>query len=218
MKWYELPALTSLTDDCKILVWDAVSQSSRTVKLSILKAYLGTSTTPTTTTKQLTFSSSGDTNGLAYFLGTNKGVATWQNPNGNGLVMSASSIASGTLASLLDRQASEFYTGNATDSWVKLAITSGSLKCNYYSIRNRNNVDHYLRSWKLQGSNNDSTWVDLNTQTGNTTLNSASQWLSIPVVSNTYYNFFRLLMTGANSAGYYYMCLGELELYGTYTY
>jgi hypothetical protein len=218
MKWYELPALTSLTDDCKILVWDAVSQSSRTVKLSTLKTYLGTSTTPTSTTKQLTFSSSGDTNGLAYFLGTNKGVAAWQNPHNNGLVMSASATEVGTVNSLVDRQASEFYSPNSTGNWVKLTISSGTLKCNYYSIRNRSNTDHYLRNWKLQGSNDDSTWTDLNVQTNNTTLASASQWLSLPVTSTTAYKYFRLLMTGVNSANYYYLCLGELELYGTYTY
>jgi hypothetical protein len=76
MKWYELPALTTLTDDCKILIFDSASQSSRIVTLATLKAYLSVATSPTPTTKQLTFSSSGDANGLAYFLGTNKGVAT----------------------------------------------------------------------------------------------------------------------------------------------
>ena len=218
MKWYELPTLSTLTDDCKILIFDSASQSSRIVTLATLKAYLGVATSPTSTTKQLTFSSSGDANGLAYFLGTNKGVATWQNPSSNGLNLTASSTGAGSLPTLTDRQPSEFYTGSETNAWVKIGLAAGALRCNYYSLRNRNGNDHYLRNWKLQGSNDDAVWTDLNTQTNNTTLNSPSQWLSLPVTSTVAYKFFRILQTNVNSSNYYYLCLGELELYGTYTY
>jgi hypothetical protein len=217
LKINEFPELTTLADNDLLLIWDNSASITAKVQLSVLKAFLGVTTT-TTTTKELTYASNGDVNGLAYFIGTKKSTVTWQNPHNNGLIMSASDIAAGTIDSLVDRQPSEFYTSTIDNSWIKLTISSGSLKCKYYSIRNRSNTDHYLRNWKLQGSNDGSVWVDLDTRINNTTLNSASQWLSFPITTTNFYTQFRLLQNGVNSAGYAYLCLGEIELYGTYNY
>jgi len=218
MKWYEQPPLTTLTDDCKILVFDSETQSSRSVNIGDLKSFVGTPSTQTSGVKELTFTVDGDNNGLCYFLGTNRSTTIWQNPHNNSLVISASAIGFGSPQSLVDRQASEFYTPSDPNSWIKLSIFNGVLKCKYYSLRNRNQNDHYLRTWKLQGSNDDSNWTDIDVHTNNTALNSPSQWLSFPVTSSVAYKHFRLLMTGQNSSGQHYLCLGEIELYGTYTY
>ncbi|MBD2609449.1 hypothetical protein H6G81_34410 [Scytonema hofmannii FACHB-248] len=222
LKINEFPELATLADNDLLLIWDTSANITAKVQLSTLKAFLGTTggttgNTPTTT-KELTYASNGDTNGLAYFIGTQEGTVAWQNPHNNGLSMSASDIAAGTIDSLVDRQPSEFYTSSIDNSWVELIISSGSLKCNYYSIRNRSNVDHYLRNWKFQGSNDGSVWADLDVRTNNITLSSPSQWLSFPITTTNFYTQFRLLQNGLNSAGYAYLCLGEIELYGTYTY
>ena len=162
----------------------------------------------------LSFASDGDANGLFYYLGTGKRTKAWENPYNTGVLLSASTIGAGSLSYLCDRQEGQFYTNNDTNGSITINVSPTKLKCNYYSLRNRNASDYYLRSWKLQGSNDNATWVDLDTQTNNTTLNSPSQWLSIPINSTTAFSFFRLLETGVDSMGYHFICLGEIELYG----
>ncbi|QHG15809.1 discoidin domain-containing protein [Nostoc sp. ATCC 53789] len=167
----------------------------------------------------LTYSSNGDDNGLFYYLGTNGKTTFWVNPaTTSALIVTASSTEGGSPVGLSDRSASEYYSNISANNWIKYQIDTGKkLKCNYYSIRSRaNNVDYYPRNWILQGSNDGSTWTDLDTQVNNTTISSISQWLSLPVTSTTAYSYFRLLQNGVDSSGVGYLCLGEIELYGLY--
>ncbi|MEH1874127.1 hypothetical protein [Nostoc sp.] len=165
----------------------------------------------------LTFANNGDSNGLFYYLGTNKGLSVWSNPAGNILTVVASSTESGNAISLVDRQNSEWFSHPVANSWVSFGLVSGKLLCNYYSICSRaNNTDYYPRNWALQGSNDNTTWIDLDVQINNQSLNSVSQWLSLPVNSNTSYSNFRLLQNGLDSSNADYFCLGEVELYGLY--
>lgn len=163
----------------------------------------------------LTFATAGDTNGLFYYLGTEKLTKPWANPTTKGLSLNASSVENGSVISLVNRDESQFYTSNTPNSWVSFNIEN-KLKCNYYSIRARNNTAYYPRNWKLQGSNDGNTWIDLDTQINNTVLSSASQWLSLPVISSEAYSWFRILNYGIDSEGHNYFTLGEVELYGQY--
>ena len=169
----------------------------------------------------LTYISDGDTKGLFYYLGTNKNTVSWVNPQPSKIEVSASSVQFGNVATLSDRQDTEFYTTTGgQDGWVKVHILTGKLKCNHYSIRNRyrydNDAGSALRNWKLQGSNNDIDWVDLDIQTNNTSLIASSQWLTLSSISSESYCYFRLLETGVNSSGNYAICLSEIEVYGEY--
>ena len=164
----------------------------------------------------LTFSASEDTNGLFYYLGTVGNIVPWANPTSRGLTIQASTAINGSVESLVNRDESQFYTDNLPSSWVSFNIGTKKLKCNYYSIRARNAANYYLRNWKLQGSNDGATWVDLDTQTNNTTLANASQWLSIPINNTAAYSWFRILNYGLDSEGYNFLTLGEVELYGEY--
>ncbi|MEH2148235.1 hypothetical protein [Nostoc sp.] len=164
------------------------------------------------------FVSSGDNNGIFYYIGTSFGTTVWSNPSGNGVYVSASSIGAGNVDTLIDRMNSSFYTNSTPGSWVKFGLGSAKLKCNHYSLKSRaDSGDYYPRSWKLQGSNDDTTWADIDIQSNNSSLIANSQWLSIPVTSNVAYSYFRILNTGFNSAGYDHLVLGEVELYGEYT-
>ena len=162
--------------------------------------------------------SNGDANGVFYYLGTIFGNTTWSNPaNTNRLTVSASSVESGTVESLTDRSDSTFYSNINAGNWVQFSLGSSKLKCNYYSIKTRNTSDGYFpRNWKLQGSNDGSSWDDLDIQVNNTSLTNDSQWLSLPVSSAVQYSTFRILSTGVTSSGYNYLVLGEVELYGQF--
>lgn len=169
----------------------------------------------------LNYLSSGDANGLFYWLGTNGKTTVFSNPHTDGkLFISASSVGAGTVAQLCDRQDSQFFTDSVNGSWIKITLPVGkNLKLNYYSIKTRNQSSGYHpKNWKLQGSNDDSTWIDLDNQVNNTTLTNNSQWLSLPVNTNTAYRHWRILVTGFNSSNFYHLVLGEVEFYGQLNY
>jgi hypothetical protein len=184
-----------------------------------------------TTSYTLTYSSDGDANGLFYLLGANMGMQAWTNPaynsntdtsysNNAAIILSASSVGGGNLNVLCDRATSLFYTSNVAGSWVKADIGKfRSLSVSKYSIRNYNTTGDWLRSWKLQGSNDNSTWTDIDVRTSDTTFNAANVWYSITPNQgvNTSFQFFRILNTGLTSSSSNYLSLGEWELYGSLT-
>ncbi|MEH1853443.1 MAG: discoidin domain-containing protein [Nostoc sp.] len=166
----------------------------------------------------LNYVSDGDTNGLFYYLGSSKKTTAWVNPSGGGVIISASSTESGVLSSLTDRASSEWFSNINANNWVQFQLVSCKLQCSKYSIKTRaNNVDYYPRNWQLQGSNDGTTWDVIDSQVNNTALNSVSQWLTLSVTSTTAYSYFRILQNGNDSSGTGYLCLGEVELYGTYS-
>lgn len=166
----------------------------------------------------LSFSSSGDTNGLFYYLGTAKLTAAFSSPSDRGVVLTANGAAYNNPTVVVNRVDDFFYPPeDPNGSWLVMHLTGGTLKCNYYSIKTRVGYGgYYLRNWKLQGSNDGSNWNDLDVQTNNTTLNSDGQWLSLPVTSTDFYNYFRLIVTGTDSSGAHLLVLNEIELYGLY--
>ncbi len=219
MQINQYPAITSIGDGDFFLIQTASDGAYKSILASDLQAYFGSSTsTNSSSTPGLpatrTFSLSGDNNGVFYYLGTSKGATAWNNPSGVSIGVTASSVGFGSVELLTNRADDQFYTGNIANSWVEFDLGTLALKCNYYCLRNRNQDIHYLRNWQLQGSNDGNTWAVLDDQVNNSTLNTPSQWLSLPVTSSVQYSKFRIFETGINSSNAYYVCLGEVELYG----
>ena len=219
MQIKDYPLITTLSDDDLLLVQTASDNAFKSIKASSVKTYCGgASTTTSSSGVHLNYASDGDANGLFYYLGTNKGTAVWANPSGNSLIVTASTIGYGNVASLVNRQGDKFWTASQSNSWVEFHIQAGKLNCNGYSIKSRTNDDgHYPRNWVLQGSNDENSWTNLDVQTENATLVNAGQWLSLPVNTSGIFSSFRLLQNGLNSSNYDYLCLDEVELYGTFT-
>ncbi|QSJ20108.1 discoidin domain-containing protein [Nostoc sp. UHCC 0702] len=220
-----LVELAQLSDNDILLIF--TNNELKKIKVSTLKNYFGNSNNDNngdgsdqaSTGTALTYVSNGDANGLFYYLGTAEKAVTWQNPANAGIILlSASSTGSGDVSELVNRQDGQFFTQSLPNSWIKVQLSSGKLKCSYYSLKTRNSSsDYYPRSWKLQGSNDGVDWDDLDTQNNNTSLVNNSQWLSLPVVANSIgYRYFQILQIGINSAGYNHLVLGEIELYGEY--
>lgn len=189
----------------------------------------GSSSSPTANTRTLTYASDGDTNGVAYWIGTNYGTEPWTNPhtaNRVTVTIINSNPAGGSPEVMVDRSIDVAPNSNsssaiaeAVNSVSSISIDLGInnlLLCNYYSIRARVDYDNYLpRDWKLQGSNDNSTWIDLDTQINNTSLKTTAAWLSIPISNaSTKYRYFRIAIT--NTTGGNDRCfLSEFEFYGT---
>ena len=170
----------------------------------------------------LTYVSDGDTNDVFYFIGTLNNTTTFTNPQSitSPIIATINTISSGTLLGITDRIPGGFATTDVVNSNVVIDLGNGrSLRLNKYSLRARNIGTTHLRNWKLQSSNDGTTWVDLDTQINNTSLAATFAWVSITVSGiTTNYRYFRLLQTGLNAANSNALSLGEMQLYGTYYY
>lgn len=217
IKDIEITKITAGDSDLLVMQNPETGETYKITKANLLAGSSNGGGTPTPTETNFTYVRDGDTHGLFYFLGTQKNTIAWSNPYDNGLIVTASSVSGGSLFQLCDRADGNFYSGNYNNSWVNFRLDSGKLLCNRYSIKSRTDNGYFLRSWKLQGSDDGSTWVDLDVQTNNTTVNSPTTWLTLPVTATVGYSIFRLINTGNDSNGYNYLCLGEVELYGTYS-
>ena len=178
---------------------------------------INTSGGGTTPAKELTYINDGDTNGLFYWLGTNKGTQAWLNPiTSNYLTFSSDPIEVGTSSLLVDREPSNFYTIDTPNSVITFDLgQSLKLLLKGYLLRNRNVINYYLRNWQIRGSNYNINWDVLDTKTNNTTLQNINQFYYVTVAENSSnYRYIQLIQTGVNSSNSNNLCLGEIELYG----
>ena len=180
----------------------------------------------------LVYSSSGDTNGLIYFVGTNTTSRSFLAPQADSSLPpnrgvkfnvnyydGVTNITSSNDRTLIDRTTSSLVLSsgsNGVNSWVTMDLNR-TLKVNKYTLRNSDTGSYAMRNWILQGSNNTSSaWTNLLTHTNDTTMVTSdyayAAW-NIPGIT-IYYQYFRIQMTGENAAGNFSLALSDVELYG----
>lgn len=182
------------------------------------------------TTRTFTYSSNGDTAGVAYFLGTAQGTAAWTNPHTASYVVVVMSSTSGSSSAskMVDRTSQD--NGTNSNGWIAIDLgATRTLVPAKYSIRHGYSSGFYPRNWKLQGSNNAAsnstsdlaaaTWADLDVRAGDTTIGSGYAWATFTLSGiTTPYRWLRILSTGADSSGTTELNLCEFEFYGTLAY
>jgi hypothetical protein len=108
-------------------------------------------------------------------------------------------------------------TDGVSTGWLRLDIGSGNAKKLYsYAIAVNSapsQPERAPKNWIVQGSNNGSTWTDLNTQTNQTSWGSGEtrEFTLDQAYMATAYRYFRLNVS-ANNGDDYLQC-GELYLY-----
>jgi len=179
---------------------------------------------------ELTYVANEDSNGLFYYLGTNKGASGWTNPVTAGqMSIVVRTLQFGNPADLVDRTTNQWYTSNVANSFVGIDIgLNRLLTLNSYTIRNRVESVEYLRTWNLEGSNNvagntiadyaAATWEAIDVRTGDSSLLAANAFGHFDANMNNKkrYRFFRLIQTGPNGSSNAYLCIAELEFYGLF--
>lgn len=221
MKIPDFPSHNSAADDDLLLICPDGTIFTKQIRLVDLKAYLGTDTPEPPPSNQaiLTYQSNGDTNGIFYYIGSNKLLEAFTNPAVNGrIVMSASSnLNSETSPLYLTNRAVQLgHTLQGIGQFFKVDLgVNSSLLINHYTLKAQSDYNgNYPRNWKLQACNDDITWMDIDTQANNTDLNLGT-FVSIPIAGQTTaYRYWRLLLTGSDSAGAQYLVLDEWEFYG----
>jgi hypothetical protein len=181
-------------------------------------------------TRNLTWVSDGDANGLIYYLGTLGGTFMTPVPetgstvnDGTDLKVSASSYMTYSGQNYAPYRAVNRATGvhfsNNGDGlgWYKFDFKTRTLVPNRLSIRSRSDgTGNMLTNFVLEGSNDDSSWTTILSVSG-AGFTAADQWKSWLVSGTTTWRYLRIRMTAPDSNGANYMTMGEVELYGVLT-
>lgn len=123
--------------------------------------------------------------------------------------------AASTADKALDQNLNYSHTTNATSSeWWKVDFGDRRIEVDHYGIQGRASGGQHPRNWKLQGSNDDSTWTDIDTQSSNSSIGDGT-WFDGSVSDTTSWRYLRIIMTGTNSSGEDYLVMGEVEFWGT---
>jgi len=216
------------------------SLTAGTVITPVVAGILGSMASETTATFALsvqdfvpgstrTYVLNNDFNGLFQWLGTLGLTTSRLNPSsalpdgrGLSLVTFSSEDSFGMdVSRMTDRISSAVTTGNFANSWMQFDISrigNRTLVCNYYTVRARNTGGgggNHPTAFTFQGSNDATTWVDLDVRTGLTY--TAATFYSYPVSGSTAYRYFRLIQTALNSSGNNRFALSEFEIYGVFT-
>ena len=165
-----------------------------------------------------------DNNGVIYYLATAGGTRPWVNPHNAGVVKVVfSSIGNGSLALFVANKAPEYghwcQTIHAPDSWMRVSLNGKQVVPKGYVLSTDGNgpggKGYLLRSWRLEGSLDDSTWTTLREHTNDVTLTQATPTGYWPVIGATSgFSHFRILHTGKNSNGFHHLMASSFEIYG----
>jgi hypothetical protein len=169
---------------------------------------------------RLTFISPGDSAGVIYYLGTERYAKSFISPALKAGTFRveidlSSNLGGSPTQYAVDRSSTSLSTVSEVNAFIILDLGADkSLKIDHYAIKGRSDADAYhLRSWKLQGSNDNTTWTDLDEQINNTSI-GLNTWFHAPVSTSFSYRYLRILQTAADSNGSNFLTLGELEVYG----
>ena len=111
----------------------------------------------------------------------------------------------------------ETATSTSSPKWLKIKYPS-AYKAIQYSIQIRDlSYPRYPKTWKFQGSNNDSDWTDLDTQTNKTDW-AGNNTVMFTFSNSTAYQYYRVYITATDTSdsdgG---CCIRELKVYTSAT-
>jgi hypothetical protein len=103
-------------------------------------------------------------------------------------------------------------SGKTVDEWIKIDFGEKVIVTSY-SITSRNNATtNTPYGWKLQGSNDNITWDDLDVVTGETSWSALQKRTYQNKIKIDMYRYYRFLITDAG--GMSYCGFGEIEMFG----
>jgi len=168
--------------------------------------------------REFTFTSHHDGNGIIFFMGLNRKEGKWYNPvDTRKLRVIASSLDSGTLPMTVDQEFNELLYASKDEypSWVVFDFLECSVRPTYYSLAHKGILQSYMRSWKFEGSNDAANWDTLCIHTNDVSLSSGSSVASWAVKTPMAFRYLRILLNhGGNSEGGSALLFNAFEVYG----
>eukprot|EP01083_Nonionella_stella_P159539 520531_1 len=175
-----------------------------------------------------TYTSDFDTNGIIHWLGTNKGTESesFLNPMDRGLATVTSvKLAPNSVdaRNILGKETLRLATDHIQRGWIAIDLGQVYVKPSKYTLKHYVSWDtEALRTWELHGSNGcrpgtQSEWLVLMSHTDDASLNrigATKTWDIPPTPTDEAFNKFRLVITGENSNGHWYLACSGFEIYG----
>jgi hypothetical protein len=110
---------------------------------------------------------------------------------------------------------SYFYSQNQPNQWLCYDFKDLRPSVTHYVIRSNGSQGYYhLRSWVLEGSDDNSTWTELDHRENDTGMNDAYSVSWFEVRSVIECHFIRLRATGPMSSGHNYLFICGFEVFG----
>ena len=122
----------------------------------------------------------------------------------------------GEVTAFTGREAVHSHTLSAMHSFYMIEFKRGiTVKPTAYKLRSYGNGGGYMPlSWNFEASNDKQNWNQLRIHKNERTIANFGAIGSWDVSSESYFQFFRILLTGKDSKGSHYLCLSGFELYG----
>jgi len=159
-----------------------------------------------------------DNTGIFYWIGTGEGKTSYVNPI-EGEVAARMSTLVGSLPSLADRNYTSSPVENSYGSdsapWIEFEFRRYKVRPTSYFLAQEQ--DHYLRNWRIEGSDDGSTWTTLREHTSDSTIHSSNRWAFFDLKADKFYRRLKLQMTGASHNGSTNMDVTEMEFFGYVT-
>ncbi|KAH3760940.1 E3 ubiquitin-protein ligase HECTD1 [Pelomyxa schiedti] len=182
----------------------------------------------TLSAKEFRFESDFDTNGIIYWLGTQKRspqelAPSFCNPEKCGLASTQfSETYHGPKASsnVLERfwSGGQNHTSGKPGSWWMVDLKGLQVSPTHYSLRADSHTDQTVRNWNLEGwTDQQQQWVVLSTHKNDTTIKCGKSYAvgSWPIpTQDAAFSKFRITETGPNARNEYELQLSGFELYG----
>ena len=160
--------------------------------------------------------------GLFEWLGQNKTAGAWLHPeSGRSLVVTSQSTTYTTYVSgnainhsFAGTAGGMTHTDNVVNSWWKVDLGLDNLfRLDALALYGKG--AHLPRNFRVEGSLDDSTWVEVYDVPNATTGPELDAWFVTDMdVTTTEYRYFRVTMYGASASGFFPLTIGSLEFYG----
>lgn len=157
-----------------------------------------------------------DNTGIIWYIGTDEGRSAYRNPVPARLGVTMSSSAGASQNSIADRNvrsgAVENSYGRERNPWIALDFKGARVRVEKYFIAQEH--DHYLRNWRLEGSDDGMTWVTLRDHVNDATLTSSHRTHVFDVNAPRFWKRLRLYVTGPSHNNANNFDITQLEFYG----
>jgi hypothetical protein len=107
---------------------------------------------------------------------------------------------------------------NILDHYVKFEFPLYYIRPSGYSLKAHNGswtlTGHYIRTWRFEGSNDDSVWTALDTQNDTDAIAANDKEAYFAVSATEAYRFLRIIAGGPDSSGHNQWSLQQIEIFG----
>jgi hypothetical protein len=134
-------------------------------------------------------------------------------------VSASSSLYGSSLALLARRYGNYVHSDNVANQWFCYDFHDRRVMPTHYAIRSGDDGwgpnGHNLKEWCLDGSNDGSSWTELDRRQDVRELDARSALATFPISHSAIVRMVRFRQTGPNCAGTHYLKLSRFELFGS---